>query len=252
MKITIIGCGNMGKALATRLSKTHQLYLYDHTDGKAQNFESQGLGKAFKNLEEPVKLSDIVILAVKPQNLKDVAIPLKKGQVLVSVLTGASIATLKGFFPEASIVRMMPSLAVAYGAGVIGMCTVDDVKDVMTTTFESLGKLYWLPESKINALTSLTGSGPAFFYAIVESMIDAGIAMGFSAEDAKNLVYPMLEGSLTLLEQSGQHPAELRWQITSPQGTTIAGLKKFEEAAVPAGIMNTFLAAYTRANELSS
>lgn len=254
MKITIIGCGNMGRALALRLSKTSQLYFYDHTSGKAESFEKEGFGKAFKNLDEPIKLSDMVILAVKPQNLKEVAekIRIGKGQMLVSILTGASLAVLKGYFPEAAIIRMMPSMAVAYGAGVIGMCTEEiEVKDRVTKTFESLGKLYWLPESKINALTSLTGSGPAFFFSIIESMIDAGIAMGFTAEESKNLVYPMLQGSLTLLESSNLHPAELKWQITSPQGTTIAGLRKFEESAIRAGIMNTFLAAYERANELT-
>lgn len=245
----------MGRALACRLSKTSQLYFYDHTNGKAEIFEREGFGKAFTNLDEPLKLSDIVILAVKPQNLKEVAekLQLKKGQTLVSILTGASLSVLKEYFPEAAIIRMMPSMAVAYGAGVIGMCANEssEVKDSISKMFESLGKLHWLPESKINALTSLTGSGPAFFYSMIESMIDAAIAMGFTAKEAKELVYPMLQGSLTLLEKSGQHPGELKWQITSPQGTTIAGLRKFEESAVRAGIMNTFLSAYDRANELT-
>lgn len=253
MKIAIIGCGNMGRALATRLSKSNELYLYDHTIGKSEGFENEGLGKSCKSLDDLLKNSEIVILAVKPQNLKEMAetLHLRKGQILVSILSGATLAALKGYFPEATIVRMMPSMAVAYGAGVVGLCSDDASKDLISKTFESLGMLYWLPESKINALTALTGSGPAFFYSIIESMVDAGIAMGFTSEEAKKLVYPMLEGSLTLLENSHQHPAELKWQITSPQGTTIAGLRKFEESAVRAGIMNTFLAAYDRANELS-
>lgn len=255
MKITIIGCGNMGRALACRLSKTTELYLYDHTQGKAESFESEGLGKALKSLDEPLELSDIVILAVKPQNLKDIAekLSIKKGQILVSVLTGASLAILKGYFPEASIIRMMPSLAVAFGGGVVGLCSTEApaVKDLISKTFESLGDLYWLPESKINALTSLTGSGPAYFYSMIESMIEAGIAMGFTANEAKKLIYPMLQGSLTLLEKTDQPPCELIRQITSPQGTTVAGLRKFEESAVRVGIKNTFLAAYERANELT-
>lgn len=255
MKITIIGCGNMGRALATRLSKTNELYLYDHTSGKSESFENEGLGKSFKSFEEPLKKSDIVILAVKPQNLKEIAekLTIRKGQILVSILTGASLAVLKGYFPEALLIRMMPSMAVAYGAGVIGVCSNEssEVNDSISKTFESLGELYWLPESKINALTALTGSGPAFFFSIIESMIEAGIAMGFTAKEAKKLILPMLQGSLTLLEKSDLHPADLKWQITSPQGTTIAGLRKFEESAVRAGIMNTFLAAYDRANELT-
>lgn len=87
---------------------------------------------------------------------------------------------------------------------------------------------------------------------MVEAMIDAGIAMGFSASDAQSLIYQMLKGSLTLLEQTSKHPGELKWQIASPQGTTIAGLKRLEELALRGGLMNTFLAAYDRANQLSS
>lgn len=256
MKITIIGCGNMGRALATRLSKKGELYLYDHTSGKAESFEKEGLGKAFKSLNEPLKLSDMIILAVKPQNLKEIAekISIIKGQMLVSILTGGTLAVLKSYFPEAAIIRMMPSTAVAYGAGVIGMCSDEslEIQNAVSKTFESLGELYWLPESKINALTAMTGSGPAFFFSIIESMIDAGIAMGFTAKEAKKLILPMLQGSLTLMEKSELHPADLKWQITSPQGTTIAGLRKLEESAVRAGIMNTFIAAYDRANELTT
>jgi pyrroline-5-carboxylate reductase len=106
-------------------------------------------------------------------------------------------------------------------------------------------------EDKINALTALTGSGPAFFFAMVEAMVDAGIAMGFTAHTAQDLIYQMLQGSLTLLEKTSKHPGELKWQIVSPQGTTIAGLKTLEELAIRGGVMNTFLSAYDRANKLS-
>ncbi len=150
---------------------------------------------------------------------------------------------------------MMPNLPLIYGEGVIGLCSdekmIKEDRDILAKLFESLGKIYWLPESKINGLTALTGSGPAFFFSMVESMIDAGIAMGFAAKDAQSLVYQMLKGSLTLLERSEKHPGELKWQIASPQGTTIAGLKRLEELAVRGGIMNTFLAAYDRANILT-
>ena len=86
---------------------------------------------------------------------------------------------------------------------------------------------------------------------MIEAMVDAGIAMGFTALNAQDLIYQMLQGSLTLLEKTSKHPGELKWQIASPQGTTIAGLKRLEELALRGGIMNTFLAAYDRANKLS-
>lgn len=259
MHMTIIGCGNMGRGMAQRLSQTNSLSFYDHHIKNAEKLQQEGYGKAFGTLAEALDHSELVILAVKPQNLKEAASvlskALKKDQTLVSILAGTSLATLKAFFPGINIVRMMPNLALIYGQGVIGLSADEGLqeknKDWLTAAFESLGKICWLPESKIDGLSALTGSGPAFFFAMVEAMIDAGIAMGFAAKEAKGLVYQMLQGSLTLLEKTDKHPGELKWQITSPQGTTIAGLQKLEELAVRGGIMNTFLATYDRAKKMS-
>lgn len=260
MRVAIIGCGNMGSSLAARLSKTHQLCFYDHHIEKAEKLELEGYGKARKGITEAADHAELVILAVKPQNMKEVGHAigkeLKKEQVVISLLAGTSIEILKGFFPAASIVRMMPNLALIFGEGVIGLSSdkslPQKIKDDLANTFELLGKIIWLPEDKINALTALTGSGPAFFFAMVEAMVDAGIAMGFTARHSQELIYQMLRGSLALLEKTSKHPGELKWQIASPQGTTIAGLKTMEEQAVRGAIMNTFLSAFDRANELSS
>jgi len=259
MLIAIIGCGNMGSALAQRLSKTHQLFLYDHHIEKTEQLAQEGCGKSCQSIKEAVNHAELVILAVKPQNVTEIGKligkELKKEQILISLLSGIRIENLKELFAHTQTIRMMPNLALIYGEGVIGMCSDENMspenKDILTKTFELLGKIHWLPEDKINALTSLTGSGPAFFLTMVEAMVDAGIAMGFTASHAQQLTYQMVQGSLTLLEKTSKHPGELKWQITSPQGTTIAGLKTLEEFAVRAGIMNTFLSAYIRANELS-
>ena len=252
MKITIIGCGNMGRALAKRLSEENQLFLYDHHIEHAESIERDGFGKAYKDIEDALNASEMIILAVKPQNLKQVTASfkdsLKENTMMVSLLAGTPITALKECFPSGNIIRMMPNLPLIYGEGVIGLSSDEKVKkehkEHLTKIFEVLGKVYWIPEEKMDGLTALTGSGPAFFFTIVESMIDAGIAMGFTATDAEGLVYQMLQGSLVLLEKSAQHPGELRWQIASPQGTTIAGLRKLEELALRGGIINTFLAAY--------
>lgn len=259
MQMTIIGCGNMGSALAGRLSKTHQLYFYDHHIENAEKLEQEGYGKVCRDIKEATDHAELIILAIKPQNVKEVGNligkELKKEQVVISLLAGTSIDSLKDFFPNAHIVRMMPNLALIYGEGVIGLSSDENMpqknKEDLTKAFELLGKIHWLSEDKINALTALTGSGPAFFFAMVEAMIDAGIAMGFTAHTAQDLIYQMLQGSLTLLEKTSKHPGELKWQIASPQGTTIAGLKTLEELAVRGSIINTFLSAYDRANKLS-
>lgn len=259
MKITIVGCGNMGAGMAQRLSTSNQLFLYNQNPQKAKDLELLGYGKAVDNLETAIKNSEIIILAVKPQNLKEAAASmakhLNKSQTLISILAGTPIATLKHLFPTATVIRMMPNLALIYGQGVIALASESNLpgkeKDSLTSIFECLGKITWLPESKIDALSSLAGSGPAFFFIIIEAMIDAGVAMGFTAKDAQGLVQQMLQGSLTLLDKTGKHPGELKWQVTSPGGTTIAGIKKLEENALRSAIIETFLATYERAKELS-
>lgn len=260
MQIAIIGCGNMGRALAQRLSQINQISLYDHHIEKAEHLAHEGYGKAYNDVRDALLLSEMVILAVKPQNLKQAVALIKDGlqenPLIVSLLAGTPLATLKRYFPNAHIVRMMPNLALIHGKGVIGLCSEEKLKqeerDLLTKTFETLGKTYWIPEEKMDALTALAGSGPAFFFTMVEAMIDAGIAMGFTAIDARELVYHMLEGSLALLGETHKHPGELRWQIASPQGTTIAGLRKLEELALRGSIINTFLAAYEHGCKLST
>ncbi len=260
MQITLIGCGNMGAALAERLSQTNPLFLYDHHAEKAERLAQKGYGKSYKNLEDALQGSEMILLAVKPQSLKEAADSLKaslqKNPMIASILAGTPLAALRRYFPAAPLVRMMPNLALIYGEGVIGLSPDEkitkEMRERLTKTFEGLGKVHWLPEEKMDALTALTGSGPAFFFAMVEAMIEAGIAMGFTASDAKELVCQMVQGSLTLLEKTPKHPAELRWQIASPQGTTIAGLRKLEELALRSGIIKTFLAAYEHGKALSS
>lgn len=249
----------MGSGVAIRLSEANQVFLYDHKSEKAELLAKKGYGKAYQKIDEALSESEMIILAVKPDNIKEagelIKNHLRDDQMVVSLLSGITIETLQSYFPNVKVIRMMPNLAVIYGEGVVGLSSNEKLeneeKDHLTKTFSPLGKIHWMAEEKINALTALAGSGPGFMFAIVEAMIDSGIAMGFNSKDSKNLVCQMLRGSLTLLEQTGKHPGELKWQVTSPKGTTIAGLKKLEESAIRGGVMNTFLSAYDRANELS-
>jgi pyrroline-5-carboxylate reductase len=108
-----------------------------------------------------------------------------------------------------------------------------------------------LKESQVDALTSLTASGPAFVFTMIEAMIDAGVLMGFQAKEAQDLILQMLQGCVTLLQQTERHPGELKWQIASPSGTTIAGIRVLEKENVRSGIIETFLATYQKTQEIA-
>ena len=254
MHIAIVGCGNMGSGLAKRLSQTCSVFLYDHSPSKAQALAQAGFGTFCPTLKDAFENAELVILAIKPQSLEEavnaINAQLQPRHIFVSLLAGTTLASLKNYFPKATLVRMMPNLALIYGEGVIGL-SADKMLAQLTEVFEPLGKIYWLPEKNMNALTALTGSGPAFFLTMIEAMVDAGIAMGFDSKSAQSLVQQMLQGTLALLEQSQLHPGELKWQITSPQGTTIAGIKQLETNGLRGNVIGGFWAAYERAEELA-
>lgn len=257
MKIGIIGCGMMGSAIAGGL-KNHTLYVFDRNPEKCQRLAKSIGCNVAGTLNDLIKKSELIILAVKPQNLNEISKTakkeLKEKHTLISLLAGIPLKTLKEHFPKSTLIRLMPNLSVVCGEGVMGISDNDvldaKTKDSLTNFLKPLGKVFWIPEKKMDGLTALAGSGPAFIFAIIEAMIDAGIAMGLSAKEARDLSYQMIKGSITLLEQTQKHPGEHKWEVTSPSGTTIAGLRRFENKGVRGGIIETFLAAYERAKEL--
>lgn len=249
----------MGSALAKSLAKNHDVRIYNRHPEKALKLEQQGHGKACVNLQESIADSDIVFLAVKPQALDEVgqllnfAIP--NDVILISLLAGTPIAKLMQHFYHNTVLRMMPNLAISVGCGLIGMASNDNLsektKENISLLLEPLGTTKWIEEVKMDAFTALASSGPAFIFAIVESVIEAGIGMGFNAKDSQEIVYQMMLGSLKLLEETQLEPGELKRQIASPKGTTIAGLQKFEEHAIRGNLINTFFAAYERSKEMN-
>lgn len=259
MHITIIGCGNMGTGLAELLSPSHHMLLYDRDWSWTQELAHKVKGEACQHISQAIENAELIFLAVKPQNLKEIS-PLikphlKKNQLIISLLAGTPLNVLKHYFSQATLIRMMPNLAMRYGDGVIGLVNSPDLSAELKKELEELlsplGRIYWLKENQMDALTSLAGSGPAFILTLIESMIEAGVAMGFQAKDAQELTLQMLQGCLTLIQKTGQHPAELKWQIASPNGTTIAGLRVLERENLRSGLIETFLAAHQRAEELT-
>lgn len=258
MKIGIIGCGTMGGGMAQRLSPEHSLFLYDRNHVKTKDLESKGYGKSSASLNELLSSVEMVILSVKPQSLGNISEEMRgklfPHQLLVSLLAGTTTDQLKKLMDHHKVLAMMPNLALLYGESSIGLTSSDGFTDEDTQNIldlcRPLGKIYWLEEKKMNAFAALAGSGPAFIFSLIESMVQAGIEMGFTSKDSQEIACQMIKGSLALLEQGKEPLGELKWKITSPQGTTIAGLRSFEERGVRAGLIHTFLSTYERGKEI--
>lgn len=242
MKICIIGAGTIGSGIAKRLEKDHTIYLQSRQNKK--------------DLHKSIANADVIILAVKPHSLPALVMEMgevKSDKLIVSTLSGLTQKTLSEYFPQVPVIRIMPNLALKTGKAVIGVSedgASDEQKIKIETILSPLGKSYWIPESKFDALTALTGSGPAFVLVMIEAMVEAGIGLGFSHKQSLELVMQMLEGTLSLLRE-GKHPAEIKWQIATPGGTTIEGLKKLEDKGLRIAVMEAFHAAAEKAKRMS-
>ena len=254
MKVAIIGCGVMGSAFARFLVKKHEVFLCGKDQEKLKALSSE-IGAPVEKTELACKKAEVILLAFKP---KDLAIAAKEisafteGKILISILTSTDSSVLKSYFPKAHIVRTMPNLAITLGEGVIGIADHinDTVKDKVASILTGMGLIYFLPESKIDAFTALCGSSPAFVLVILEAMMEGGVSFGFSFADSEKLIIKVFEGTLALLKASGKHAVELKMQISSPGGTTIAGLNEMEQQGVRSGLIKTLFACYHRAQEI--
>lgn len=258
MKIAVIGCGVMGSAFAKHFAKKHSVLLYDRDQVKTRALAKEIGGSFAENLNSAIGDADLILLAIKP---KDLSLLAKTGsdaftekKILISILAGTSISLLKRNFPKPIIVRSMPNLAFVFGQGVMGLAENGhlslQLKQQINLLLDGIGLILWMPEDKIDALTALSGSGIGFVLVMIEAMIDGGVHLGLTAQESKEIVLKTIEGTVALMKESGKHPAELKLQIASPGGTTIAGLKVMEEEGVRSGIVHALVACYEKAQSL--
>lgn len=247
----------MGSAIAQTLKEAGQeISLYDKYQPRAESLARELKITPCQTALEDLTQGDGLILAVKPQDFETVAEELHslESGLVVSILTGITTQRLKQAFPASTVVRMMPNLAIRYGDGVVALADdseLEPYKKRIEEIFSSLGHIRWIPETLFDGVTALTGSGPAFVFLFIEAMVDAAIALGFSADTGYDLVKQMVGGALTMLYESHDSPTELRWKVSSPNGTTIAGVRALEKCGVRNGIIEAFVAACSRSKELS-
>lgn len=207
----------------------------------------------------PVWQCDIIILAVKPQVmgklLDECRGNIQPKHLLISIAAGIPLHFMEQRLVDGCrVVRVMPNTPalVLAGASALSPGKACDDKDlaVAKEIFDAVGISVVMAESYLDAVTGLSGSGPAYVFAFLESLIDAGLKVGLARNDAEKLAQQTILGSVQLAMETGEHPAQLKAMVTSPGGTTIAGLHELEKAGFKAGIMNAVEAATNRSREL--
>jgi pyrroline-5-carboxylate reductase len=247
--IGVVGVGAMGGAMVAGLARHARVVVEDQAPGRAAAVA------ALHDVEAgDAAACDVVIMAVKPQDLGDVlasVVPrMPPRAVLASVAAGWPIARLADHAPDRPLVRLMPNLAVAKGHGLVAMASrgLDDVAEIRRM-LAPLGTIAEIDESLFPVATAIGGSGPGFIAYIAAAMEQAGIDGGLPGPEARSMVQAVLAGTASLLADGGD-PALLQQQVTSPGGTTAAGISVMEAAGVAPAVLDAVHAAATRAGEL--
>lgn len=262
-RLSFLGSGNMAEAimkgvLAAGLFKAGDLLASDTSETRLKAIHQKYGIRTTRNNREAVREGDLVILGVKPLGVDGVLAEIKselKEKVLVSVAAGVPLARLAaGLEREAKIIRAMPNAPALVQAGATALAPGKGVEqetlDLVLQIFDSIGKSWILEERYLDAVTGLSGSGPAFVFMMIEAMADGGVKSGLSREVALALAVQTVLGAAQMALQTGDHPARLKDFVASPGGTTIAGLHKLEEGKVRSAFISAVEAATRRSEEL--
>lgn len=262
-RLAFIGGGNMGYALAAGVKNAHpnhQIKVADPVESQLERFKSDDIATTSSNVEA-MQDADIVILAVKPQTIEAVATelsPIMNDQLVISIAAGTPLAKLNGLFgEELAIVRCMPNTPALVGEGITGMLANANVTPDQRSVAESIlgvcGSVVWFEsDDDLDKVTALSGSGPAYFFYLIESLVAAGKSMGLSHDAALQLVVQTAVGASAMVAQDGNDPSQLRRNVTSPGGTTEAALNHLTEQQVDQEFVAAVTAAYHRAQELAT
>ena len=262
-QVGLIGVGVMGEALISGLVSSRfpkaQIVFTEKRADRAREISSN-YGAREVDLTELAKSSDVILLVVKPQDLEQLLVSieadLNKSATLVSFAAGKTtdfVSKIVG--PNISIIRVMPNTPTLIG---LGMAAISPGKSVNTEQAKfvseflaTCGKVISIEENLQDAVTALSGSGPAYFFAFVEEMIKSGISLGLSSDQATTLAIQTMVGSAAMLEQSGKSATTLRENVTSPNGTTAAALQVFSDSNLGAIVTKAMTAARDRSQELA-
>jgi pyrroline-5-carboxylate reductase len=263
-KIGIIGTGNMGESLISgliyaRSSVSENIICSDIRKEKLKSVkDAYGVVTTTNNIDV-VKASEIVIYAIKPQImasiLNETASHLDMSKIIISIAAGVPLAAIESCLnKDLRLIRVMPNIAasVKEGAAAIaaGKHTSKEDLKLAKAIFDSVGKSIIIEEELMDAITGLSGNGPAYIFLIVDALADAGVKMGLSREDALLLSAQTLLGAAKLLLETNEHPGRLKDKVTSPGGTAIAALHTIEEGGLRTTLINAVEVGTKRSKEL--
>ena len=261
-RVAFLGVGVMGEALLAGLLRagraTRPLVSDRSEERQAQVAQRYDVPAA--STTEAVAQADTVVLAVKPQSmdelLAEIGPHLRPGALVVSIAAGITAAHLEQRLPEGTpVVRVMPNTPALVGEGMTAVSPGSRAEDRHVRETEELmrtcGTVVAVPESQLDAVTAVSGSGPAYIFYVVDAMIEAGVLLGLSRPTATQLAVQTLYGAATMLIETGDHPVVLRERVSSPGGTTIAALRQLDEYKVRAAFLAAMEAAALRSAQLA-
>ncbi len=266
MKIGFVGGGNMGEAMLSALLNkglctAKEISVSDINEERRQHLEQKYRVAVGSDNHLAVGHRDVVVLAIKPQNLAAVMADLfgrlEPMQLVLSIVAGAKINTIRLGLNHRRIVRSMPNTPAQIGEGISVWTATDEVtseqKKLASSILGAMGKEIYVDDEKyLDMATAISGSGPAYFFLFVESLVDAAARIGLSSEMAQELVLQTMLGSAHLIQKSGKSLAELRRMVTSPGGTTAEAIAQFEKGEFNQLVAKAVAAAYNKAMKLGS
>ncbi len=264
MKIAFIGGGVMGEAMLSAildkgLSPPQAISVSDVSQARCQHLGQKYGVAVMSNNRQAIEGSDVVVLAIKPQNLAEVMAELsgqlKSAQLVLSIIAGARINTLRPGLNHSRVVRVMPNTPAQIGEGISVWTATTGVtrqqKEWAASILGAMGKESYVDDEKyIDMATAVSGSGPAYIFLFMESLVDAAVDIGLPRDMAQELVLEMMLGSVHFMHKSGKEATELRRMVTSPGGTTAEALLRLEKGGFSDLLKQAVNAAYDKAKRL--
>ncbi|MCM1261463.1 MAG: pyrroline-5-carboxylate reductase [Butyrivibrio sp.] len=264
MKIGFIGLGNMADAMIAGMLKKEIVKPADiigcsKTEATKETIKTKYDTCVSKTNSETAAMSDVLILAVKPQVMEEVILEIKDSvradALIISIAAGKTLEWIENVFGRRiKLVRCMPNTPALVGEGCTGVCVNDKVSQEETEMsiklMESFGKASLVPEKLMDAVGAVSGSSPAYVFMFIEAMADAGVAAGMSRAQAYEFAAQTVYGSAKLVLESGKHPGELKDMVCSPGGTTIQGVRVLEEKGMRGAVMDALAACVEKSKKL--